>query len=95
MPAVRWGIMGTASIAESVYEAMATATSATPVAIASRSKAKAEQWSKDRGGTMRSYGSYGALLEDSEVDAVYIPLPTTLHLEWVVKTAEAGKHVRC
>lgn len=91
--AVRWGIMGTASIAEAVYEAMVAAPSSQPVAIASRSLSKAQQWSQDRGGELTPYGSYEALLADEGVDAVYIPLPTTLHLEWVVKAAEAGKHV--
>eukprot|EP01050_Picozoa_sp_SAG11_P006170 SAG11_NODE_468_length_9209_cov_21.950604_2_plen_175_part_00 len=89
---VKWGIMGTASIAGSVFEAMKTAPSAECVAIASRTDKKAATWAAERG-IPKSYGSYAALLADAEIDAVYIPLPTTLHLEWVVKAAEAGKHV--
>jgi predicted dehydrogenase len=92
MPVVRWGIMGTATIADSVQQAMRDAPSAEPVAIASRSLEKAKTWGDERG-IPKAYGSYGELLADDEIDAVYIPLPTTMHLEWVVKAAEAGKHV--
>ena len=42
-----------------------------------------------------SFGSYAALLEDGDIDAVYCPLPTTAHLEWVVRAARARKHVLC
>ena len=65
---------------------------------ASRSKDKATQWIADHkllaGGTEAVEG-YDALLARDDVDAVYVPLPTALHLEWVVKAAEAGKHVLC
>ena len=87
MPVVRWGIMGTATIADSVQQAMRDASSAEPVAIASRSLEKAKTWGDERG-IPKAYGSYGELLADDEIDAVYIPLPTTMHLEWVVKAAE-------
>ena len=89
---VRWGIMGTATIADSVQQAMADAPSAEPVAIASRTVEKARAWADERG-MPKAYGSYAELLTDDEIDAVYIPLPTTMHIEWVVKAAEAGKHI--
>lgn len=89
---VRWGIMGTATIADSVHQAMLDAPSAEPVAIASRTVEKAQAWGGERG-IPKAYGTYGELLTDDDIDAVYIPLPTTMHLEWVVKAAEAGKHI--
>jgi len=60
--------------------------------IASRDLEKAGQAASELG-IARSYGSYEALLEDPEIDAVYIPLPNHLHAEWIKKAAEAGKHV--
>lgn len=92
MAVVRWGIMGTARIADAVHKAMVTAPSAEPVAVASRSKKKAQAWADERG-IAAAYGSYAELLADPSIDAVYIPLPTTMHLEWVTKAAAAGKHV--
>ena len=62
---------------------------------ASRQRAKAEKF-RDHNRLPRDvkiYEGYNALLEDPEIDAVYIPLPTTMHLEWVVKAANAHKHV--
>ena len=68
------------------------------VAQASRSKAKAEQWIADHalaaGGTEAVEG-YDVLLARDDIDAVYVPLPTALHLEWVTKAAQAGKHILC
>ena len=88
----RWGIMGTARIADTVLAAMKDAPSASCIAIASRSEEKAQRWGEQRG-IEKAYGSYDQLLADKEIDAVYIPLPTSLHVEWVVKAAQAKKHV--
>lgn len=90
----RWGILGAASIARKNVRAMHLADNATPLAIASRSRAKADAFRTEHG-LDRAHDSYEALLEDADVDAVYIPLPTTLHREWTVRAAEAGKHVLC
>jgi predicted dehydrogenase len=65
-----------------------------PYAIASRDKAKAQQYAGQHGFS-KAYGSYEALLEDTAVDFVYIPLPNHLHLEYIRKSADAGKPVIC
>ena len=88
----RWGIMGTAGIADVVLPAIAAAPGAMVLACASRSLQKATAWAAERA-IPRAYGSYQVLIDDAEVDIVYIPLPTTLHIEWVIKAAQAGKHV--
>ncbi len=64
------------------------------LALASRDRARAEQWAREFG-VPRAYGSYEAALADSEIDAVYIPLPNELHKPWVMAAADAGKHVLC
>jgi len=94
---MRLGILGCANIARKNAMSASLARNVRVVAVASRSAAKAEAWvaSLNLPGTVRTYGAYSELLEDADVDAVYIPLPTTMHLEWVVKAADAKKHVLC
>lgn len=95
MRKVRWGVLGTADIARArALPAMAGAPSATLAAIGSRELAKARAMA-DAFGAPRAHGSYEALLADPDVDALYIPLPNHLHLEWSVRAMEAGKHVLC
>jgi predicted dehydrogenase len=92
---VRWGVLGCANIAlTKVLPAMQRAPSCDVVAIASRDGARARD-AADTLGIARSYGSYQELLDDSEVEAVYIPLPNHLHAEWTLAAAAAGKHVLC
>ena len=91
---IHWGIMGTARIAEKVAEAIHQATGAELTAVASRSIQRAAAWAAEHGVT-RSYGSYEELLDDHQLDAVYIPLPPSMHAEWTIKAAEKGKHVLC
>jgi predicted dehydrogenase len=64
------------------------------VAIASRDPARAEDAAR-RLGIPQAHGSYAALLDDPDIDALYIPLPNHLHAEWTLRAAEAGKHVLC
>src|SRR6185295_4122593 len=64
------------------------------VGIASRSLDRAQVAAK-KDGISKAYGSYEALLDDPAIDAVYNPLPNTLHAEWTMKAAERGKHVLC
>jgi predicted dehydrogenase len=63
-------------------------------AVASRSEDKARSTAQSLG-IPRWHGSYEALLDDPEIEAVYIPLPNHLHAEWTIAAAEAGKHVLC
>jgi predicted dehydrogenase len=64
------------------------------VAAASRDAAKAGAFAAAQG-IGRHHGSYQALLTDDGVDAIYLPLPNSLHAEWAIKAAQAGKHVLC
>lgn len=89
----RWGVLSTAKIGrELVIPAILEATGNSLAAIASRDESKARALA-DHFGALHAFGSYDALLASDEVDAVYIPLPTSQHLEWAAKAAEAGKHV--
>ena len=89
---VKWGVMSTAGIASKVAGAIKRAGNAELVAVASRSMDRADAWAKEHG-VDRSYGNYEALLADPDIEAVYIPLPPSMHAEWAIKAAEAGKHV--
>lgn len=92
---VNWGVLGSANIAiHAVIPAIQQSQTGKLAAIASRSQEKARQLA-DEFGFERAYEGYEALLEDPDVDAVYIPLPNHLHREWTMKAAEAGKHVLC
>jgi predicted dehydrogenase len=91
---VRWGILGVAGINERLRPAFAKARNAELRAIASRSKEKAEQAARAANIPV-AHGSYEALLDDPNIDAIYIPLPNTLHADWTRKAAERGKHILC
>ncbi|HEX7508328.1 MAG TPA: Gfo/Idh/MocA family oxidoreductase [Polyangia bacterium] len=91
----RWGILGVAKIAiDKVIPAIQAGHTGQVVAIASRSIAKA-QAAAARFTIPRAYGSYEELLADPEVDAIYNPLPNSLHVPWSIRALEAGKHVLC
>ncbi|WP_331000797.1 Gfo/Idh/MocA family protein [Radiobacillus kanasensis] len=91
---IRWGILSTAKIGrQQVIPAIQRADNGSVEAIASRGD-KAKEVAEELG-IPKAYTSYEALLEDPEIDAVYIPLPNGLHKEWVRKAAEHGKHVLC
>ncbi|MBL9216559.1 MAG: Gfo/Idh/MocA family oxidoreductase [Opitutaceae bacterium] len=93
---VRWGVLGYARIAhQSVIPAILRSGNSTLHALASRDEAKlAESRARFPGGH-RTYRGYAALLDDPEVEAVYIPLPNAQHREWTIRAAERGKHVLC
>ena len=95
MKKVKWGVLGTANIArKETIPGMQKAGNCELYAIAGRSLEKANQF-KETFGFEKAYGSYDELLEDKEVEAVYIPLPNNMHKEWVIKAAKAGKHILC
>src|SRR3954452_25296772 len=92
--AVKWGILSTADINRKLLAGAAESDDVDVVAVGSRDLAPAESFAQ-QWGIERAYGSYDELLADPEVEAVYIPLPNTLHAEWSIKAVEAGKHVLC
>jgi predicted dehydrogenase len=92
---VRWGVLGAAGIAiRKVIPAMAGSDDSRVFGIASRNVDRAAELA-GRFSIPRVYGSYEELLDDSEVEAVYIPLPNHLHAEWTLRAAAAGKHILC
>ena len=91
---VRFAILGTAKIARTVGPQIQASTGAEVTAIASRDLERATAFG-DELGIPKRFGGYQEALYDPEIDAVYIPLPPSMHLEWVTKAAEAGKHVLC
>ena len=94
IPPLRIGILGAANIARQFSAAVKPGKSARIIAVGSRSPDRAAAFAKDCG-IARHHGSYEALLADPDIDTVYIPLPNTLHAEWAIKAAQAGKHVLC
>jgi predicted dehydrogenase len=92
---LRWGILGTARIARTLFVPGVRASAETEVlAVGSRSLEAARLFA-DQLAISRAYGAYEALLADPDVDAVYIGLPNRLHAEWTIRAAQAGKHVLC
>jgi D-xylose 1-dehydrogenase (NADP+, D-xylono-1,5-lactone-forming) len=92
--AVKWGFLSTAKINDKLLAGAAEADRLHVVAVASRDAARAEAYGRARR-IERAYGSYEALLADPDIDAVYISLPNSLHVEWSIRALEAGKHVLC
>jgi predicted dehydrogenase len=92
---VRWGILGTANIARKcLIPAIQRANNSEIRALASRSVTRGESTAA-KFGIPVTYGSYETLLADSQVDAVYVPLPNHLHHPWTLRALAAGKHVLC
>ncbi len=91
---VRWGILGTASIAETVVPAIGRSDTNIVQAVASRDLDRARSWA-DAMGMPDAYGSYEAMLEAGGFDAVYLPLPNALHSAWTIRALEAGYPVLC
>ena len=91
---VRWGIISTARINRKFIAGARQSSALEILAVASRSRESAERYAADND-IDRAYGGYDALLADPDIDAVYISLPNSMHVEWTVKALEAGKHVLC
>ncbi|MEO8289727.1 MAG: Gfo/Idh/MocA family oxidoreductase [Gaiellaceae bacterium] len=92
--AVRWGFLSTANINDKLLTGAAESDRVDVIAVASRDVARAEAYARERG-IGRAHGSYEDLLADPDVEAVYISLPNSLHVEWSIRALEAGKHVLC
>ena len=91
---VRWGIVSTADINRKVIPGAKESPKVELVAVASRTQERADDYAKEWG-IERAYGSYEELLEDPGLEALYISLPNTMHVEWSIRALEAGKHVLC
>jgi xylose dehydrogenase (NAD/NADP) len=91
---LRWGILGVAKINSRLLPGFRAAARAELVAIASRDASRAREAAR-AASIPRAHGSYEALLDDPGIDAVYIPLPNTLHAEWTRRAADHGKHILC
>jgi predicted dehydrogenase len=91
---VRFGILSTARINRLVLPAARESDRVDVVAVASREPGRAEAYAREHR-IERAYGSYEELLADPEVDAIYNPLPNSMHVEWSIRALEAGKHVLC
>ena len=91
---MKWGIVSTADINRKVIPGAHASEKVELLAVASRDQMRADAYAREWE-IPRSYGSYEALLADPDVEAVYISLPNTMHVEWSIKALEAGKHVLC
>src|SRR4051794_3123812 len=94
MEPVKWGIVSTANINSNVIPGAHASDKVELLAVASRDRARAEAYAQEWD-IPRAHGSYDELLADPDIEAVYISLPNTLHVEWSIKALEAGKHVLC
>jgi predicted dehydrogenase len=91
---LRIGILGCANIAKQFARDVADSPLVTIQAVASRDLSRAQHFAKTFN-IARAHGSYEALLTDSALDAIYIPLPNSMHAEWAIRAMQAGKHVLC
>jgi len=93
-PPLRLGILGCAAIARHFARDVAPSKLVRLDAVASRDAAKAQAFAAQFG-IARAHGSYDALLDDDALDAIYIPLPNSLHAQWAMRAAQRGHHVLC
>src|SRR6201994_3288177 len=91
---LRVGVLGAANIARHFISGVKPSTTVVVAAVASRSADKAEKFARENG-VPRFHSAYEALLADPQIDAIYNPLPNSLHAEWSIRACEAGKHVLC
>ena len=91
---LRLGILGCANIAKQFARDLADSPMVTIQAVASRDLNKAQHFAQAFD-IARAHGSYEALLADATLDAIYLPLPNSMHAEWAIRAMQAGKHVLC
>ncbi len=95
MTTLRIGVLGAARIAPAaIVKPARTSPDAEVVALAARDRSRADAFATKHG-IPRVFDSYGDLLADPDIDAIYNPLPNGLHAEWTIAALEAGKHVLC
>jgi predicted dehydrogenase len=94
MSALRWGILSTGRIARRFAQALQASETGTLTAVASREFPKAESFAKEFG-AQKAYGRYQDLLDDPEVQAIYLATPHPQHAEWAIRAARAKKHILC
>ena len=95
MGEIRWGILGAANIARKVVgPAIATSVNGHVAVVASRDEKRAQAFANEVGAS-RAHATYADVLADDDIDAVYIPMPNSLHAEWARRALQAGKHVLC
>jgi D-xylose 1-dehydrogenase (NADP+, D-xylono-1,5-lactone-forming) len=94
MPMLQWGILGPGRIAPRIVRAVGACDRGRLLAVASRDGERASAFAAEYA-IPRAYASYDALVDDPEVDVVYIALPNHLHAPWTIRALEAGKHVLC
>ena len=91
---LRWGLLGTAHINRRLIPAMRATRRSIVAAVASRTADRAQSYAAEWQ-IPTAYGGYDTLLRDASIDAIYIPLPNALHVEWTLRALDAGKHVLC
>lgn len=91
---LRWGFLSTARINRLIIPAVRASARSEVAAVASRSAEKARAYASDWS-IPRALGSYESLVEDPDIDVIYISLPNSLHVEWTIRALDAGKHVLC
>jgi predicted dehydrogenase len=91
---VRWGIISTANIARGQFLPGLRAAGGVPAAVAGRDLGRAQAWAEQHG-VDRAVAGYQALIDDPDIDALYVPLPNSLHAGWTIKALRAGKPVLC
>lgn len=94
MTELQWGILGPGRISRKFAAALQESSEGRLLAVASRDAERGRVAAAEMGAE-RSYGSYAELLADADIEAIYIALPNSLHVEWAIRAAQAGKHVLC
>jgi predicted dehydrogenase len=91
---VKWGLLSTARVNKDILTAASRSVNAEVVAVASRRREQAVAYAQEHR-IPRAFGSYQELLDDPDIEVVYISLPNSLHAEWSIRALQAGKHVLC
>ncbi len=94
MKKLRWGLLSTARINQALLPPLRSSARNELTAVASRDLDRAQLYADERN-IPRVFGSYEELLADPDIDVIYNPLPNSMHTEWTIKAAQAGKHVLC